>query len=406
MFPISNAPDKPAINGPTNSPALIKQIDVKPKSLIATIGKFSAGNGILHLGTIHHSWNLLIQQNSIALIEEEGEMIPTLLRKLKAQKVKVSQLTNLEKYSNLGCHSDRISDQEERLKMYSLFSQVFTQEREFTRQAFKEVLLENLLAIHLEPKFSLVWQPLNNHVPLDLPIWPLKSLEESLTRTLPYWQKLTHIEHPYQKVQLMRQDDTLAQVPLFMQVTTGQHRICEISDKFKQPLARTALHLDRLAAKGTVSILPLLVRRLETPRVDVPSESPPKVVVVDDSPVLLKQFGNLLNRWGYEVILLDNAEKATQEILNYNPNVAFLDINMPGLNGFELIKKIRRQPTLAAIPLVLVTAENNLTNSFRAKWANCRFLAKPRSHDDTQEFRQQLRALLREVAPLPTDKLV
>jgi DNA-binding response OmpR family regulator len=79
---------------------------------------------------------------------------------------------------------------------------------------------------------------------------------------------------------------------------------------------------------------------------------------------------------------------------------------MPGLNGFDLIKQIRRQRELSTLSLVLVTAENSMTNSFRARWANCRFLAKPQSTSDTAKFRDELRNLLREVAPLSTDTLV
>jgi CheY-like chemotaxis protein len=82
------------------------------------------------------------------------------------------------------------------------------------------------------------------------------------------------------------------------------------------------------------------------------------------------------------------------------PNIVFIDINMPKLNGFDLIKQIRRQPSLAKLPLVLVTSENTITNNFRAKWANCRFLSKPRTSDDVQEFREQVQTLLQEFVPL------
>jgi CheY-like chemotaxis protein len=202
--------------------------------------------------------------------------------------------------------------------------------------------------------------------------------------------------------------------PMFAKVTTGQHRICEIADSFKQPIYRSALLLDKLAQKNIVSILPLPERDITDGLSSTPPEiiqadtvaGRPSVFVVDDSPVLLRQFRDLLTSWGYQVNLTDDATNATQMILSHNPSVVFLDINMPGLNGFELIKQIRRQPSLATTPLVMVTAENSMTNSFRAKWASCRFIAKPRTSEDTESFREQLRSLLREVAPLPSDVLV
>jgi CheY-like chemotaxis protein len=116
--------------------------------------------------------------------------------------------------------------------------------------------------------------------------------------------------------------------------------------------------------------------------------------------VLLKQFGNLLTNWGYQLSLVSDSANATKQILSEKPNIIFMDINMPKLNGFELIKQIRRHPSLASIPLVLITSENTITNNFRAKWANCRFLSKPRTTNDIQEFREQVRTVLQDlIAP-------
>ncbi|MFZ4727128.1 MAG: response regulator, partial [Pseudanabaena sp.] len=110
----------------------------------------------------------------------------------------------------------------------------------------------------------------------------------------------------------------------------------------------------------------------------------------------LKQFGNLITSWGYQLSLVNDSVNATRQMLSEKPDIVFMDINMPNLNGFDLIKQIRRQPSLASIPLVLVTSENTITNNFRAKWANCRFLSKPLKSDDIQEFREQVRTILQD----------
>ncbi|NJK61736.1 MAG: response regulator [Synechococcaceae cyanobacterium SM2_3_1] len=134
--------------------------------------------------------------------------------------------------------------------------------------------------------------------------------------------------------------------------------------------------------------------------------SSPEVFVVDDSPLLLKQFQNLVEHWGYRVNTCSDALKAVPTMLQTIPAVIFLDINMPEVSGFELIKQIRRQPQLASIPLVMLTGEKSMSNQWRAQWANCKFLAKPRASDDVSTFRQELRELLREVVPLEKDTLV
>lgn len=126
----------------------------------------------------------------------------------------------------------------------------------------------------------------------------------------------------------------------------------------------------------------------------------PEIFIVDDSPVLLQQFQSLVTAWGYEVNSCMNALTAIDQMLKSKPAVIFLDINMPRLSGFDLIKQIRRQPELASIPLVLLTAENSISNQWRAKWANCEFLAKPTSPQQSKSFIQELKLLLQEMAPL------
>lgn len=135
-------------------------------------------------------------------------------------------------------------------------------------------------------------------------------------------------------------------------------------------------------------------------------ENTPKIFIVDDSPIILKQFQNLVTGWGYQVKYSSDTSTAISEMLEYSPSVIFLDINMPGASGFELIKLLRRQPSLASLPLVLLTAENTLSNQWRAQWASCQFLTKPRTSEEVPQFRIQLRSLLRSLAPLPTDVLI
>jgi CheY-like chemotaxis protein len=373
--------------------------------LLAAMRVMSRSTGILQVETKHHRWKLLLTGGGLVLAEEEGQVIPTLVRK----------------YGNRGISFSRIPEWEQRQPnrpyCYSFVSNVYKKYPEVTKEVAKEIVLENLLALHLEDSFSFVWQPAND-MQVNLPVWPLSMLENTIANEVKQWQKFECVKNPYQLVQLVDAANLLARVgndnfPLFAKVTTGQDRICMIADTLKQPTYRTALLLDKLAQKNIVSIMPLQERKPDTdigfrPATDAlpVTKTEPRVFIVDDSPVLLQQMQRLLLSWGYQVDFTDNAEAATDKILEYKPSVVFIDINMPALNGFDLIKQIRRQRELAMMSLVLVTAENSMTNNFRARWANCRFLAKPRSSSDTPKFRDELRNLLREVAPLSTDTLV
>lgn len=125
----------------------------------------------------------------------------------------------------------------------------------------------------------------------------------------------------------------------------------------------------------------------------------PEIFIVDDSPILVEQFRHLVVKWGYRVNFSNNSLTAVQTMLKSQPAAIFLDINMPGASGFELIKQIRRQPGLSSVPLVLLTAEKTVSNQWRAQWASCKFLAKPRTPTEISGFQVELRQMLEEMAP-------
>lgn len=365
--------------------------DLTYASLMAMLKLLKNHTGTVNIETPYLSWKIFIHRGSIAFIEDESEFLLTLKRKLKIKKV------HFPEDILLSANSKTINI----IETCDLLGKLYAHDHENCLMIFKEILLENLLAISLEKKFSLLWNPLALNHPIILPIWQINDLENAITKVTKQWQNFTHVRHPYQIVQLLDPECEIAQVPLFTKVTNGKYRICEIADCFQQHITRTAHKLDELAEKQTVAILPLTLRSSkvnEDPALDQAWEpqSQPKVMIVDDSPLLLKQFGNLLKNWGYQLSLVNDSANATRQMLLEKPDIVFIDINMPNLNGFDLIKQIRRQPSLASIPLVLVTSENTITNNFRAKWANCRFLSKPLKSDDIQEFREQVRTILQD----------
>jgi CheY-like chemotaxis protein len=128
---------------------------------------------------------------------------------------------------------------------------------------------------------------------------------------------------------------------------------------------------------------------------DAPGQSAPSVImIIDDSPLVLKQFQHWVTALGYPVVACQNAATALSSILQVKPASIFIDINMPGISGFDLVKQIRQQPEISAIPLVILTGEQKLSNKWRAQWSGCEFLNKPLSVADVGEFQAQLQELL------------
>lgn len=123
-----------------------------------------------------------------------------------------------------------------------------------------------------------------------------------------------------------------------------------------------------------------------------------EVWIIDDSLQMLHQFEKLVSSWGYKVRSHSSPAQALEAMGNSNPTVIFLDINMPGLSGFDLLKQIRRHPRLADVPLIMLTAEKTLSNNWRAQWSGCEFLSKPLAIDEVSSFKKNLHNLLKSKA--------
>jgi CheY-like chemotaxis protein len=130
--------------------------------------------------------------------------------------------------------------------------------------------------------------------------------------------------------------------------------------------------------------------KFESPRKNTPST----VMVIDDSPLLLAQFKNWVSALGYPVVVCQDATTAIAAITKVMPAAIFIDINMPVFSGFELVKQIRLQPELAAIPIAILTGEQRLSNKWRAQWSGCEFLTKPLTSAGINDFQVQLEELL------------
>jgi signal transduction histidine kinase len=80
-----------------------------------------------------------------------------------------------------------------------------------------------------------------------------------------------------------------------------------------------------------------------------------QILVVDDNEDGAQALGELLTARGHAVELSYNPAEALHRLERYTPDVAFLDIGLPGMDGFELARRIRDEPRLAAIRLIALT---------------------------------------------------
>jgi two-component system chemotaxis response regulator CheY len=84
------------------------------------------------------------------------------------------------------------------------------------------------------------------------------------------------------------------------------------------------------------------------------------VLVVDDSDVLRKIVGFNLSKEGFIVEEARDGVEALERMASAKPDLVILDIMMPRLNGFEVLKRMRTDPELSSIPVIVLTAKGGL----------------------------------------------
>lgn len=80
------------------------------------------------------------------------------------------------------------------------------------------------------------------------------------------------------------------------------------------------------------------------------------VLVVDDDLTLLEMYVERIKAEGAIVIEARDGEEALERIGETKPNIIMLDIMMPKMNGFDVLKKIKENPETASIPVIILTA--------------------------------------------------
>jgi len=82
----------------------------------------------------------------------------------------------------------------------------------------------------------------------------------------------------------------------------------------------------------------------------------PKILCVDDEQVNLKLLNALLAPNNFEVIQAENGQQALERLKEQKIDIILLDVMMPEINGFEICRMIKEDPSIQNIPVVLVTA--------------------------------------------------
>ena len=80
------------------------------------------------------------------------------------------------------------------------------------------------------------------------------------------------------------------------------------------------------------------------------------ILLVDDDLTLREMYEERLKAEGFEIIQASNGEEAIAKAKESKPSIVLLDIMMPKINGFDVLKEIKGDPELKDIPVIILTA--------------------------------------------------
>jgi CheY-like chemotaxis protein len=119
----------------------------------------------------------------------------------------------------------------------------------------------------------------------------------------------------------------------------------------------------------------------------------PRVLVVEDDPGVAQMLDDLLSDAGYCVLLADDGQAGFAQAVREQPSVVLSDFMLPGMDGGQLIGKLRMDPRTRAIPVVLMSSSHYAPR----RLPGVPFLQKPFNVDDVLAL---LARALRETTPL------
>lgn len=102
----------------------------------------------------------------------------------------------------------------------------------------------------------------------------------------------------------------------------------------------------------------------------------PKIIAADDNREYLILIKALLEMEGYKLFVSINAENLIEMICTEKPDVILLDVQMKGINGFEICKELKESNLSKSIPVIIISAEDDLEKSARLCGADG-YLSKP-----------------------------
>ena len=200
----------------------------------------------------------------------------------------------------------------------------------------------------------------------------LRALLQSLIKAPDGQARLKHVEEMYKRIHTFTSNAGI----------TGMLNLAQMSDALEALLKELCEKPKNLNASTlrTVAIAVDFLGTLATRDIHPESNQKPpaRVLVVDDEAISRRAVTYALERAKLKPIAVENSEAAYKMLIETRFDLIFLDVDMPGMNGFELCSKLRMLPAHKTTPVVFVTSLTDLESRANSTMSGGNdFIAKP-----------------------------
>ena len=116
-----------------------------------------------------------------------------------------------------------------------------------------------------------------------------------------------------------------------------------------------------------------------------------QVLIVDDEPNIVTSLKFILERDGFAVQTRDNGKDALELIGKIHPNLLILDVMLPDMDGFEILRQLRSDQSTQSLPVLMLTAKGQREDRNNAiKFGADLFITKPFANEDVISAVRQL----------------
>lgn len=171
----------------------------------------------------------------------------------------------------------------------------------------------------------------------------------------------------------------------FVTLLDGSRTLQQLAIELQRDLLELTISLKSYVNQGSIELIKIkdftrgeIINNKSDRNKIVCADKKPLIACIDDSPTTIKILEKIMRHRGYNFIGISDPLQAIPTLIVSNPDIIFLDVAMPIINGYELCTQLHRVEKLKNTPTVMLTSQDSIVDRIRAKISGaCGFISKP-----------------------------